>query len=388
MKEVEYIHNIFKKNNIEIRIVGGFVRDKILGKTSDDIDLVTTSTPQVTIATLNANNIKYNANNSAHGVIIAIINNKAFEISSLRKDVQCYGRKAKVEFIDKFNIDAQRRDFTINALYQDFSGKIYDFFSGKKDLEKGIIQFIGDPQLRIKEDYLRILRFFRFTTYYGKYVNQPAINSIKKLQHNLKNISAERINSEFSKLLICQRKLWLVHILQNMANCGIFNILFSIENIDITNLKRVFILEKALSHKFTYNNIIYLTSLINKENTANIKQIFSSLKIANKQKNYLAKILKLSTHFSQEMSFVNIIEVAINLELEDKNLIADALILNSAKFWKKIAINLFLQKLKTFNFPKVNIEDIDLSIFQGKNIKEEIKKRKILKIKQNEQNSR
>jgi tRNA nucleotidyltransferase/poly(A) polymerase len=181
MEKARDLSKFFLAQGAEIQVVGGFVRDMILGKKTSDIDLVANCQPEVTVQILQKNHIKYRKTHISHGVIVAIMDGNYFEISSLRQDVECYGRKAKVSFVKDFALDAQRRDFTINALYLNFSGKIYDFFSGQDDLKNGIVKFIGNPQQRIIEDYLRILRFFRFTVLYGKTISKLAIRSIKNL---------------------------------------------------------------------------------------------------------------------------------------------------------------------------------------------------------------
>jgi poly(A) polymerase len=380
MEEAKYLYKIFSIEDIEIRIVGGFVRDMILNRATTDIDLVANCQPDIITKILQNNNIKYRSTHIDHGVVIAIVRGKAFEISSLREDVECYGRKAKVSFITDFAIDAQRRDFTINALYLDFSGKIYDFFSSKEDIKNGVIAFIGDPSCRINEDYLRILRFFRFLSFYGKTIDEPALQSIKKLQHHLKKISAERINKEFFKTLLCPRKIWLLGILQNIEQCGIFQTLFSIKRVNIFYLKRLFVAERFLSHNFLYQEIIYLLTLIFNEKEEKIQQIFNNLKISNKQQIYLKNILCFNKNIPKEFTFKNIIELAINLRLENKALIADFLLLINVKQRKNFNIKILFEQLVNFNFPCIKITEINKDIFQGKEIGREIKRRKIEKL--------
>ena len=130
-----------------------------------DIDIATQMLPSQVIAVLNKADIRNIPTGILHGTITAFIESESFEITTLRKDVECYGRNAKVEFTDSFSEDSNRRDFTINALSYDFFNKIiYDYHSGYEDLKRAEVLFIGDPEERIQEDFLRILRYFRFTS--------------------------------------------------------------------------------------------------------------------------------------------------------------------------------------------------------------------------------
>ena len=158
--------------NSEIRYVGGCVRKIINREKVDDIDLAVNLKPIEVCKALKEKNIKYYESGIEHGTITALINDIKFEITSLRKDVDTDGRHAKVEFSDNWKEDASRRDFTINSIYADIEGNLFDPFCGKKDLENGKVNFIGNAEVRIKEDYLRILRYTRF------YLNYSKINMI------------------------------------------------------------------------------------------------------------------------------------------------------------------------------------------------------------------
>ena len=190
----------------EIRYVGGCVR-KVLNKEEiDDIDLATNLNPEVVKKCFDLNEIKYFETGLKHGTITANIKNKNFEITSLRKDLTSDGRHSVVEFTDDWLIDAQRRDFTINSIYADINGNLFDPFDGKEDLKKGKIKFIGDPNTRIQEDYLRILRYVRF---FLNYSNQPHDTDIKKIiKQNISGViqlSKERLISELKKILFSKK---------------------------------------------------------------------------------------------------------------------------------------------------------------------------------------
>ena len=149
----------------EVRYVGGCIRKILNNEEIDDIDLATNLKPDETINALKNNQINFYETGIEHGTITANIDGKDFEITSLRKDVSTDGRHANVEFSESWYEDASRRDFTINSIYSDLNGNLYDPFNGKEDLEKKIIKFIGNAEKRIKEDYLRILRYIRSVSY-------------------------------------------------------------------------------------------------------------------------------------------------------------------------------------------------------------------------------
>ena len=185
----------------ELRYVGGCIRKIIKKEKIDDIDLATNLEPTQVCEALKKNNINYFLSGIEHGTITAIEDNYRFEITTLRKDVITDGRHAKVEFSKDWKEDASRRDFTINSIYSDKDGNLFDPFNGKKDLENGIINFIGNPEERIKEDYLRILRYLRFFINYSKQGHNLKI--IKLLRINIKgviNLSKERLINELKKI--------------------------------------------------------------------------------------------------------------------------------------------------------------------------------------------
>ncbi|MDE5067018.1 CCA tRNA nucleotidyltransferase [Wolbachia endosymbiont of Drosophila leontia] len=188
----------------EARLVGGCVRDSILQRDVHDIDLATNLLPNQTIKALKPRNIKTIPTGLKHGTITAVLNQRSFEITTLRHDVKCDGRHAKVEFTNNWQADASRRDFTFNALYADKRGHIYDYFCGIEDLKARRLNFIGNAEDRIKEDYLRILRAFRF---HAKIcvgdLSDEILNVCKKHSHMIQNLSGERIRDEILKLLKC-----------------------------------------------------------------------------------------------------------------------------------------------------------------------------------------
>ncbi|XP_019931854.3 CCA tRNA nucleotidyltransferase 1, mitochondrial isoform X1 [Aedes albopictus] len=205
-KELEDLIDLFKRYNYEIRVAGGAVRDILMGKCPKDIDIATTATPTEMKEIFTKENIRMvNMNGEKHGTITPRINDKEnFEITTLRIDAVTDGRHAEVIHTTDWLLDANRRDLTINSMFLGFDGKVYDYFYGYEDLQKRRVAFVGDPDLRIKEDYLRILRYFRF---YGRIAEQEnnhdeeTLRIIAKNASGLARISGERIWQEWKKIL-------------------------------------------------------------------------------------------------------------------------------------------------------------------------------------------
>ena len=201
--ELKKLGTVFNKAGHEIRLVGGVVRDLALKKFPKDVDLATDANPNDVVELIDKNNIKNKPTGIEHGTITAIINKTPYEITTLRADKETDGRRAKVQFVKDWKQDAERRDLTYNAMSLDFKGKLYDYFGGMDDLQDKVSAFVGDPDERIKEDFLRILRYFRFQSK----LEDPKWdqNTIKALANNaddLKRISVERIWSELKKMLV------------------------------------------------------------------------------------------------------------------------------------------------------------------------------------------
>ncbi len=211
----KYIKDLFKNTPVkkifdainlyspesEIRYVGGCIRKILNNEKVDDIDLATNLEPNQVCESLKKNNINYYKTGIKHGTITAVIDNYKFEITTLREDVSTDGRHAIVKFSKDWRKDASRRDFTINSIYSDKEGNLFDPFNGKNDLEKGIVNFIGDVNDRIQEDYLRILRYLRFFLNYSKVKHNLEI--IRKLKMNIggvSKLSKERLLDELKKI--------------------------------------------------------------------------------------------------------------------------------------------------------------------------------------------
>ena len=213
LPEVEKVFKAFGENSIFL--VGGCVRDTLMNKSVTDIDFATPCEPLEVIEILNKSEINYIDIGIKFGTVTAIIDDKKYEITSFRKDISTDGRHAEVEFSKEMEADAARRDFTINALYVDKDCKIYDFYNGQEDLENTILRFIGDPQARIKEDYLRIIRFFRFlASNSAQSFDDDLLAVLKTEAPNLSIVSKERLWDEFTEILKSENPITALTLMQ------------------------------------------------------------------------------------------------------------------------------------------------------------------------------
>jgi poly(A) polymerase len=193
-------------NGEETRIAGGAVRDLALGQPPGDFDLATTASPEVVIARARAASFNVAPTGLAHGTVTVIADGRPFEVTTLREDVMTDGRHAVVKFGRDFRADALRRDFTINALSLDAEGRIHDYCGGLADLEARRVRFIGDARQRIREDYLRILRFFRFSARYGEGpLDTEGLAASIAEREGLSILSRERVRAELLKLFVAPR---------------------------------------------------------------------------------------------------------------------------------------------------------------------------------------
>ncbi|WP_333585378.1 CCA tRNA nucleotidyltransferase [Phenylobacterium sp.] len=206
-----------------VRVVGGAVRNALMGRPVDDVDLATTLDPPAVIEALTAAGLKAAPTGIDHGTITAVAKGQGFEVTTLRRDVETDGRRAVVAFTTDWAEDAQRRDFTFNALYADREGRVHDpLGSGIADARAGRLVFIGDPAERIAEDYLRILRFFRFYAWYGKGAPDAAgLAACAAARDLLKDRPGERISKELLKLLAADDPRAAVGLVQETGVLGV-----------------------------------------------------------------------------------------------------------------------------------------------------------------------
>lgn len=206
-------------NGAPARFVGGCVRNALIERPVKDIDIATPETPDVVVSLLAASGIKAIPTGFAHGTVTAVADGSAFEITTLRRDVATDGRHAIVAYTRDWAEDAKRRDFTINAIYADKEGKLYDYVGGLPDLHTKHVRFIGKAAERIAEDYLRILRFFRFHAWYGQGdLDADGLAACAAAKDGLKRLSAERVAQELTRILEARNPLPIVSA---MANAGI-----------------------------------------------------------------------------------------------------------------------------------------------------------------------
>ena len=223
-KEMKALGKIFDNNLCDLRIVGGAVRDHLLGETPSDMDFATDAEPDEMIKFLEAANWRVHLTGLAHGTITVLGPNKIpYEITTLRIDIETNGRQATVEFTTNFSLDAQRRDLTINAMSMDLDGNIFDYFGGRADLKNGVVRFVGDADRRIKEDYLRILRYFRFLGRFApaKFLTSDQTPTLLTVQENAKglnDISGERKWSEIKKIVTGPNASAIISLMIN-AGC-------------------------------------------------------------------------------------------------------------------------------------------------------------------------
>jgi poly(A) polymerase len=207
-----------RRGDIAARFVGGCVRDAVLGRVTDNVDLAVDKPPDRVTRALEAAGIKVVPTGLSHGTVTAAIDGEVFELTTLRRDVETDGRRAVVVFTDDWLEDAGRRDFTFNALYADPDGTLYDPFDGRADLAAHRVRFIGDPDRRIAEDRLRVLRFFRFHAWYGRApFDGPSFEACRRNAGTLTRLSGERVSRELLRLLAAPTP---VEALGAMAEAG------------------------------------------------------------------------------------------------------------------------------------------------------------------------
>ncbi len=274
----------------EIRYVGGCVRKAIKNQKIDDIDLATNLDPKEICGALKKVNINYYETGIKHGTITALIDDYKFEITSLREDISTDGRHAKVKFSKDWKKDASRRDFTINSIYSDSEGNLFDPFNGKEDLDKGEVNFIGKPELRIQEDYLRILRYIRFFLSYSKQKHNPEI--IKFLKMNIDGISKlskDRLLDELKKIFDIKI---LIRLSKDKLCLEIFKLIFP----QLKNFKIFSQLNSISAQILKEVDFIFLISLLIIDETDNADYFLYKFNISKKDQ----KRIKIIHNFYKE----------------------------------------------------------------------------------------
>ena len=343
-----YLNDIGKES--AVRFVGGCVRKAICGESIDDIDLATSFAPNEVKKRLNKENIKVLDTGISHGTVTVILNKKKFEITTLRKDVSTDGRHANVEFTSNWEEDASRRDFTINAIYADIEGRIFDPLNGISDLQNGIIKFIGSSEERIQEDYLRILRYFRFFTQYSKVdYDQNIIRSIKQYINGLNKISNERIFDELKKILTLKNVYRLFS--HNTSKEIFLNIFPQFKYYE--RLKIIDSLDSKLRVK--YDNYLILASLI-LDQTNNHEYFCHKYKMSNSIKNRF-KYISINFENLGRKKFFSEENLKKLIYLSNKSSVGDLLLFSicADKEIKTISIEKLINYVSECEIPKFPI---------------------------------
>ena len=309
----------FQNQNYKLKLVGGCVRKLITEEKIDDMDIAINIEPEKIKKVLVEQKIKFVETGITHGTITVLINDFKFEITSLRKDLSTDGRHAKVEFTSNWEQDAQRRDFTINAIYSDISGEVYDPLNGIEDLKNGIIKFIGDPNQRIQEDYLRILRYLRFYTQYNKnkFHDEITIKAIKRNLDGLAKISRERILGELFKMMKLNNfsKLFedefcrfiILSILPQLRNYNRIKILNKISYKIKKQIDKILLLSILIVDETDNCNFFLYKYQLSNEDKKRILFIKNSFKNYSKQYLYSKKNLLKLTYLSDKLSVIELL---------------------------------------------------------------------------------
>ena len=325
-KKLKHVFKILQegstKDTIVARFVGGCVRKHITLDTIDDIDIATTLSTSEIYEKFKETDFKVINTGIKHGTITLVSGLLKLELTTLRKDVQTDGRHAKVEYISDWQVDSERRDFTINAIYLDINGKIFDPQMGTIDLKNNNVKFIGDPQKRIEEDYLRIIRFIRFNIMYNSEVDLTAGKVIKLNLNGIKQISKERILDELYKILGLKNFI-------NLNNNRYLKELFSLIFPEFDNLGRLERLKKICNHSLISREILLASLLIDEKNNheyfahkynisnktkENLNLLAVDLKSIKENKDFFYKNLKKNIYLSKKQHLIdlNILNFVIN----------------------------------------------------------------------------
>ena len=354
----------------EIRYVGGCVRKILNDEKTDDIDLATNLTPDQVKQCLDKNQIKFFETGIEHGTITAVIDDQNFEITTLRKDVKTDGRHAVVEYTTNWKEDSLRRDFSINSIYSDLDGNLYDPNSGHKDLNIGIIKFIGDPETRIKEDYLRIIRYLRFYTEYSKIDHE--INIIKIIKKNIEGlgkISKERQFNELKKILKLDNFLKLF---KNKTSCELFSLIFP----QLKNFKKLSKLSKPQEKILKNKSLNFVISFLVIDETDNSDYFVYKYNLPNELKDKI-NFLKNNSLNKDSTKIFNKKDLQKIFYYEGKSSTIDLIDFNLLYFKqsKKLSeLKTYFEKLDKPEFPiKAQLLINDYGLKEGRELGQKLK---------------
>ncbi len=265
------------------RFVGGCVRDTLAGRPVADIDIATTGQPEGNVRRLEAAGIKVVPTGLKHGTVTAVCRHQPFEVTTLRLDVETDGRHATVAYTDDWRGDAARRDFTMNALYADAAGRVYDWFDGIEDLAHGRVRFVGDADARIEEDRLRVLRYFRFHARYGRGRADPAARAAcARAAGTLHRLSGERIRIELLKLLAAPRP---ARTLRTMIRLGLMVEVVP-GPLDFAALARL-----RRHEAVPADPVLRLAALLDKQDPEAVQRLHARLRFSNRERDRLLDLV-------------------------------------------------------------------------------------------------
>ena len=284
---LKQLQEIFLKNNFELRLCGGAVRDLLLDQVPQDLDFATVATPDQMISMFNSEGIRLiNETGWGHGTVTCRICEENFEITTLRIDTVTDGRRAIVKYTTDWRVDASRRDLTVNSMFMTLNGDVIDFFNGMEDLKQREVKFVGNPKQRIMEDYLRILRYFRF---FGRIsddeceFDKSTIAVIAQSADGLSHVSGERIQTEMERIFSGNH---VVKIVRKMHECGLFPVIGLPEDVDLDAFERVYDTTKSLNPHY----MTFVTALLSNED--DLKAYHKRVRFSNVHLNIARFIVK------------------------------------------------------------------------------------------------
>ena len=321
-KELKFVFNKlqegFSADTVTARFVGGCVRKHLINDKVDDIDIATILSTKEIEEKFKDTNFKVIKTGITHGTVTLVSKKFKLELTTLRKDVETDGRHAEVEYISDWQLDSERRDFTINAIYLDINGNIFDPQMGTVDLKNNNVKFIGDPQKRIEEDYLRIIRFIRFKIMYNSKVEPTTNDAVKQNLNGIKKISKERILTELYKILDLKNFI-------NLNESGYLKEIFTLVFPEFDNLKRLDRLKKICDHSQINKELLLAVLLIDEKNSH--EYFGHKYNVSNNIKDKLDLLAKNLRLLRENKDFFNK-DLEKNIYLNNKNHLISLNILN------------------------------------------------------------
>ena len=321
-KELKFVFNKlqegFSADTVTARFVGGCVRKHLINDKVDDIDIATILSTKEIEEKFKDTNFKVIKTGITHGTVTLVSKKFKLELTTLRKDVETDGRHAEVEYISDWQLDSERRDFTINAIYLDINGNIFDPQMGTVDLKNNNVKFIGDPQKRIEEDYLRIIRFIRFKIMYNSKVEPTTNDAVKQNLNGIKKISKERILTELYKILDLKNFI-------NLNESDYLKEIFTLVFPEFDNLKRLDRLKKICDHSQINKELLLAVLLIDEKNSH--EYFGHKYNVSNNIKDKLDLLAKNLRLLRENKDFFNK-DLEKNIYLNNKNHLISLNILN------------------------------------------------------------